>query len=94
MAKMVDQVQPHCDETITTAMTCSHFGSISSVLTSKLIGGAGAGINTSSLPNPVFIEVGTNTIYAFDYAPRGLKFKIKKKGVRCSRDDLKVTADV
>ena len=29
MAKMVDAVQPHCDEQIIAAMTCSHAGSMS-----------------------------------------------------------------
>jgi hypothetical protein len=77
MAKMVDALQPHCDEEIVAAMTCSHAGSMRSVLVPKLFGGIGAGRKPSTLPNPVFIGVGSNSIYAFKYAPRGFKFKIK-----------------
>ena len=94
MAKMVDAVQPFCDEPITAAMTCSHAGSMSSVLTSKLAGGIGAIAKTSSLPNPVFIAVGTNTVYAFDYRPRGFKFKIKKEVARWPRSEISVTAEM
>jgi len=39
MAKMVDALQPHCDEEIVAAMTCSHAGSMRSVLVPKLFGG-------------------------------------------------------
>ena len=89
MAKMVDAVQPHCDENIVAAMTCSHAGSMSSVPISKLIG-IGAGRKTSELPNPVFIAVGSKTIYAFKYAPRGFKFKIKKEVARWPKDEVRV----
>jgi len=90
---MVDAVQPHCDEKITAAMTCSHAGSMSSLLISKLLGGIGAGAKTSSLPNPVFIAVGSKSIYAFKYAPRGFKFKIKKEVARWSKDEVRVAAE-
>ena len=93
MAKMVDALQPHCDEEIVAAMTCSHAGSMSSVLASKLMGGAGAGTKTSNLPNPVFIGVGSKSIYAFDYAPRGFKFKIKKEVARWPKDEVSVVAE-
>jgi hypothetical protein len=93
MARMVDAVQPHCDRPITAAMTCSHAGSMSSVLFSKLTGGI-EGLNRSSdLPNPVFIAVGDNTVYAFDYRPRGFKFKIKKEVARWPREDLDVAVE-
>ena len=39
MAKMVDALQPHCDEQIVAAMTCSHAGSMRSLLISRLLGG-------------------------------------------------------
>jgi|GEM_PF-1873648 len=93
MAKMVDAVQPHCDEPIVAAMTCSHAGSMSSVLVSKLIdgvGGVGVISKSSNLPNPVFIAVGAKTIYAFDYKPRGFKFKIKKEVARWPRHEVSV----
>jgi hypothetical protein len=93
MAKMVDALQPHCDEEIVAAMTCSHAGSMSSVLVSKLMGGAGAGAKSSNLPNPVFIAVGSKSIYAFDYAPRGFKFKIKKEVARWPKDEVNVVAE-
>jgi len=93
MAKMVDAVQPHCDEPITAAMTCSHAGSMSAVLLSKLVNGAGAIMKSFDLPNPVFIAVGTDTIYAFDYRPRGFKFKIKKEAARWPRNEVKVTVE-
>ena len=92
MAKMVDAVQPHCDEQIVAAMTCSHAGSMSSTLASKFMDGAGAGRKSCHLPNPVFIAVGANTIYAFDYRPRGFKFKIKKEVARWPRNEVSVTA--
>jgi hypothetical protein len=93
MAKMVDAVQPYCDEPITAAMTCSHAGSMGSVLPSKLAGGIGAIAKTSSLPNPVFIAAGANTIYAFDYRPRGFKFKIKKEAARWPRAEVSVASE-
>ncbi len=93
MAKMVDAVQPFCDEPIVAAMTCSHAGSMSSLLASKLAGGIGGIARTSDLPNPVFIAVGANTVYAFDYRPRGFKFKIKKEVARWPRSEMSVEAD-
>ncbi|RLC98044.1 MAG: hypothetical protein DRI46_11980 [Chloroflexi bacterium] len=94
MAKMVDAVQPHCDEEIIAAMTCSHAGSMSSVLVSKLMGGIGGGMKSSDLPNPVFIAVGAKSIYAFNYAPKGFKFKIKKEVLRWSKDEVSVVAEM
>ena len=93
MAKMVDAVQPLCDEQIVAAMTCSHAGSMSSTLASKLMDGAGAILKSFNLPNPVFIAVGANTIYALNYKPRGFKFKIKKEVARWSRDEVSVEAE-
>ncbi|MFC2025579.1 hypothetical protein ACFLUC_00105 [Chloroflexota bacterium] len=93
MAKMVDALQPHCDEQIAAAMTCSHAGSMSSGLLTKLFGGFGGGAKSSNLPNPVFIAVGSKSIYAFDYAPRGFNFKIKKEAARWSRDEVSVEAE-
>jgi hypothetical protein len=93
MAKMVDSVQPHCDEPITAAMTCSHAGSMSAVLLSKLTDGMVGPDRSSNLPNPVFIAVGSDTVYAFDYRPRGFKFKIKKEAARWPRSDLSVAVE-
>jgi len=93
MAKMVDALQPHCEEEIVAAMTCSHAGSMSSGLISKLFGGFGGGAKSSNLPNPVFIAVGSKSIYAFDYAPRGFNFKIKKEVARWPRDEVSVEAE-
>jgi hypothetical protein len=92
MAKMVDALQPHCDEKIVAAMTCSHSGSMSSVFFSKLLGVFG-GTKSSSLPNPVFIAVGSESIYAFDYAPRGFGFKIKKQVARWPKDEVSVETE-
>lgn len=91
MAIMVDAVQPHCGEQIMAAMTCSHAGSMSATLISKLMGGIGAPLNTSDLPNPVFLAVGTDTIYAFKYKPRGFKFKIKQEVARWPKKGVEVT---
>ena len=93
MAKMVDALQPYCDEEIIAAMTCSHAGSMGSVLISKLLGGFGAGAKSSNLPNPVFIAVGSKSIYAFDYTPRGFNFKIKKEVARWPKDEVSVVAN-
>jgi hypothetical protein len=93
MAKMVDAVQPRCDEKIIAAMTCSHAGSMSAVLLSKLMDGAGAGIRSSSLPNPVFIAVGESTVYAFHYKPWFFSFKIKKEAARWPRKALRVAVE-
>lgn len=93
MAKMVTAVQPHCDEPILSAMTCSHAGSMSSTLMAKLmdgIGGVGTISHTSDLPNPVFIAVGERYIYAFKYKPWWFKFKIKKEVARWPREELSV----
>ena len=93
MAKMKDAVQPYCDEKIIAAMTCSHAGSMKSTLVSKFLEGAGAGSKSSDLPNPVFIAVGENTIFAFSYKPRGFKFKIKKEAARWPRDEVKLKTE-
>ena len=93
MARMVDSVQPHCDEPISAAMTCSHAGSMSMVLFSKLTGGRELAEYTSDLPNPVFLAVGSDSIYAFDYKPRGFKFKIKKEVARWPRRDVEVAVE-
>ena len=93
MAKMVDAVQPHCEEEIVAAMTCSHAGSMSSLLISKMLGGFGAGRKSSHLPNPVFIAVGSKTVYAFDFKPRGFKFKIKKEVARWPKKEVSVTVE-
>jgi hypothetical protein len=92
MAKMVEALQPHCDEQIIAAMTCSHAGSMGSLFISKLFGGFGAGTKSSNLPNPVFIAVGTKTIYAFDFAPRGFNYKIKKEAARWPKHEVTVEA--
>ena len=93
MAKMVDAVQPYCDEHIIAAMTCSHAGSMSAALVSKLMYGAGVPSGYSDLPNPVFIAVGESNIYAFDYKPRGFKFKIKKEVARWPRNEVRLTSE-
>ena len=94
MAKMVDAVQPHCDEEIISAMTCSHSGSTARTLITKIfLGGFGASWKTSGLPNPVFLAVGTKNIYAFSYKPRGFKFKIKKEVARWVRQDITVVSE-
>jgi hypothetical protein len=93
MAKMVDAVQPYCDEQIIAAMTCSHAGSMGSLLVSKVAGGIGGMANTSDLPNPVFIAVGANTVYAFDFKPRGFNFKIKKEVARWAKSEITVESD-
>jgi len=92
MARMVDSVQPHCDEEVVAAMTCSHAGSMSMLLASKLVGGRELGTYTSDLPNPVFIAVGSKSIYAFKYAPRFFKFKIKKQVARWPKDKVKIVS--
>ena len=101
MTKLVDAVQPNCDEQIVAAMTCSRAGSMSSALVgsmgsgliARLLGRGGTGTKSRDLPNPVFIAVGTGSIYAFDYAPRGFKFKIKKQVARWPKDEVSVVAE-
>ena len=90
MAKMVDALQPHCDEQIAAAMTCSLSGSMSSLLVGGLVtqlismlqGRSGRSSQSVKLPNPVFIAVGSKSIYAFDFKPRGFNYKIKKEVAR------------
>jgi hypothetical protein len=91
MARMVDAIQPHCDEPVIAAMTCSHAGSMSAGLRASLLGGAIR--RTSDLPNPVFLAVSPQTVRAFDYRPRGFKFKIKKEVARWPRADLTVAVE-
>ena len=88
MARMVDALQPHCDEEIVAAMTCSHAGSMRSMVVPKLFGK-----KPSTLPNPVFIAVGSNSIYAFKYAPRGFSYKIKKEVARWPKDEVSVEVE-
>ena len=98
MAKMVDALQPHCDEPIVAAMTCSHAGSMSSLvfgglatqLFSMLQGRSGSGSQSVKLPDSVFIAVGSKSIYAFDFAPRGFNYKIKKEVARWPREQVRV----
>jgi hypothetical protein len=101
MAKMVDALQPHCDEQIVAAMTCSLSGSMSSLLIGGLVtqlismlqGRSGQGSQSVKLPNPVFIAVGSESIYAFDFAPRGFNYKIKKEVARWPKDDVSIEAE-
>ncbi len=101
MDKMVDAVQPKCDEQIAVAMTCSRAGSMSSALTgsiglgliARLLGRGGGGKQSLKLPNPVFIAVGAQSVYAFDYAPRGFNFKIKKEVARWPKDEVSVVVE-
>ena len=93
MAKMVDAVQPHCDERIVAAMTCSHSGSMGSALMGSLLGGLGGGTSSCDLPNPVFIAVGPGTVFAFDFKPRGFNYKIKKEVARWPRDEIDVETE-
>jgi hypothetical protein len=86
MAKMVDAVQPYCDEPIIAAMTCSHAGATQSAIFGGSVSGFGK--KPSSLPSPVFLAVGADTVYAFKYAPRGFKFKIKDEVARWPKDSL------
>ena len=98
MAKMVDAVQPNCDEQIVAAMTCSRAGSMSSALIGSvgsgliagLLGRGGTSKRSSRLPHPVFIAVGEKSVYAFAYAPRGLKYKIKKEVARWPKNEVSV----
>jgi len=93
MARMVEAVQPHCDEEIVAALTCSHGGSMRSLVLSRLFGGSRAGNTSCPLPNPVFIAVGRDHIYAFDFKPRGFKYKIKKEVARWPKNEIRVTRD-
>jgi len=94
MAKMVDAVQPHCDAQIVAAMTCSHSGSMKSALVGSVLGGLIGGAGSScDLPNPVFIAVGPEAIYAFDYKPKGFNYKIKKQVARWPRDEITVETE-
>jgi hypothetical protein len=93
MAKMVDALQPHCDEQIAAAMTCSLAGSMSSFVIPKWLSGSGGGKQSVKLPNPVFIAVGSESIYAFAYAPRGFNFKIKKEVTRWPKDGVSVESE-
>jgi hypothetical protein len=49
--------------------------------------------NPALFPTPVFIAVGSNSIYAFKYAPRGFKFKIKKEVARWPKDEVSVEVE-
>ena len=101
MAKMVDALQPHCDEQIVAAMTCSQAGSMSSLLIGGLVtqlismlrGRSGRSSQSVKLPNPVFIAVGSKSIYAFDFKPRGFNYKIKKEVARWPRDEVSIEAE-
>jgi hypothetical protein len=66
---------------------------MSTTLLSKLMGGSIAPTKSSKLPNPVFIAVGIKTIYAFDYRPRGFKFKIKKEAARWPKHEVSVSVE-
>jgi hypothetical protein len=94
MGLMVDAVQPHCDEPISAALTCSHAGSMKSVLFTSLAGFPAGMSRTSELPNPVFIAVGSDSVFALDYRPRGRKFKIKGQVAKWPRRGLEVASEV
>jgi hypothetical protein len=55
--------------------------------------GAGAGGKSCDLPNPVFIAVSANTIYAFKFKPFWFTFKIKKEAARWPKKDVSVTQE-
>ena len=91
MAKMVDAVQPYCDEPIIAAITCSHAGATQSAVFGGSVSGFGK--KPSSLPSPVFLAVGLDTVYAFKYVPKGFKFKIKSEAARWRRDSLRLQVE-
>ena len=93
MAKMVDAVQPSCNDKVTAAMTCSLAGTMESFLISRALGGLGAIPQSVKLPNPVFIAVGEEYVYAFEYAPKGFGFKIKKEVARWPKGQLTAAAE-
>jgi hypothetical protein len=95
IAMMVDGAQPHCDEPLVSAMICSHAGSMGAVLMSYVTSVGGGLTRTSELPNPVLIAVGTDTVYAFKYKPKGFKIKLKNGSevARWARADIEVEAD-
>lgn len=78
LQRMIDGVQPHCDEPVVSAMVCSHAGSMRSALTAAVNPYGGRIARTSDLPNPVMIAVGQSTVHAFKYKPKGFKVKLKK----------------
>ena len=93
MTRMVEAVQPHCDEPISAALTASHAGSMGNVVFSKLAGVNMGLSRTSELPNPVFLAVGTDTVYALAYKPRGTKWKIKGEVARWPRQGMQVGSE-
>ena len=90
METMVAPVREHCPEPIDVAMICSHAGSMA-MAGIAAVTRVGPGLTrTSDLPNPVLIAVGEANVYAFKFAPKGFKLKVKKgwEVARWRRDEV------
>ena len=99
MAKLVRAVQPYCAENIVAAMPCSRAdtdsgGSNLFRLRSKdLASGMQPSGISGRLPERVFLALGSRWIYAFNYAPQLVGFKIKERVACWPRDEVSALAE-
>jgi hypothetical protein len=99
MARLVRTVQPYCAESIVAAMPCSrgHADSTGSDLfaarAKERAGGLRPGGGFATLPEHVFLALGSRWIYAFDYAPKLVGFEIKERVACWPKDEVSVLAE-
>lgn len=99
IGKMTEAVQPHCDETVRCAMTAQPAGSwgaaglaqISGL--GQMIGSSQAKKRSGGMPKNVLLAVTDTKLIAFEYKPRGTKFKVKDAVAAWDRDSIQIGAE-
>ncbi len=100
-AKTIGLVQPHCQEEILAALTWSRtrtsMSEIAEVLGPQVLKPNAcvreSRVSPGVLPDPVLLAVGSESIYAFDFAPRLFGFEVKRLVVCWPRHDLTVAVE-
>ena len=99
MAKLVRAIQPYCKEEIVAAMPCTRgeADSTGSDLFTRRAREVASGVrpagNFDSLPEYVFLALGTHSLYAFDYRPKLFGYEIKMQVACWPRNEVSVVAE-
>jgi len=99
IATFVEQVQPHCDETVRSAMLVTPAGSMGAMGLSAvsplggMIAGKQAKKRSGGLSKMMLLAVTDSSIIAFDAKPRGTKWKVKGELRRWDRSTTQIGAE-
>jgi hypothetical protein len=99
MARLVRAVQPYCAENIVAATPCSRGradstgSNLFAAREKERASGVRPGVGFGTLPEHVFLALGSRWIYAFDYTPKLVGFEIKERVACWPRDEVSVLAE-